>query len=568
MRVLKKYLVLFGIYIFYSLTGFAQNSFNRVYYNTNEYFRYSSCLSKDYINGGYRLISTLNGGIREKNLTSFRRINNYGAVVNEKRGFASATLGMGRALNPTQKIYFSRSFVCDEYTPPFYDFFSTNEEGNTTFTFGYSEGFISDFCQAIQMPDSAYFLFAGSVHYRLNKNGQLQQRIPGMYGVVYASFLNDNNNAILSANYIGNPSLLILQNGGMVITHSVMPALYTKLVQSANTADYYGLSMSGSIHKISSGFIVTDSFYVKKAADFDFRNDTLFVLSDVDSVYMILNNTFQLQHSFTLNKSGFQYRNILVDSSHVLISATHYSHPAQTYGWEHSGVVITKFPLHQGPQYKHDVKLSKLTFQPLALTSISASQYSLVVNVQARVVNKGTLPVNKFMINSFKSTEYNCGNTHFNHQIDSVNIAPGDSLTVNFNCSFSFHEGPSSTNNQIYTGALCLFTTAPNDEPDDDYLNNRACETITVALNEVGLTDYEKLQDVIVFPNPAENTIRISSEKFIKEILLRDCYGRVCLNDTGRSFEATINLQHLSKGVYFLEIITNTGKQIKKVLKN
>jgi hypothetical protein len=75
---------------------------------------------------------------------------------------------------------------------------------------------------------------------------------------------------------------------------------------------------------------------------------------------------------------------------------------------------------------------------------------------------------------------------------------------------------------------------------------------------------------ITVYPNPTKGWIRISSDnEFPLEctIEVHDCFGKVVLIEhlaSGKNHE--INLSELSKGVYYLNIITNNRYSYQKVV--
>ncbi len=79
--------------------------------------------------------------------------------------------------------------------------------------------------------------------------------------------------------------------------------------------------------------------------------------------------------------------------------------------------------------------------------------------------------------------------------------------------------------------------------------------------------------NLIVYPNPAKDmiTIQLSDSNFIKEIRLIDMLGRVIKTELfdSSNLSETIQLKEITKGSYFVEVITNSNKKdIKKIIIN
>ncbi|NJK95178.1 MAG: carbohydrate-binding protein [Bacteroidales bacterium] len=80
-----------------------------------------------------------------------------------------------------------------------------------------------------------------------------------------------------------------------------------------------------------------------------------------------------------------------------------------------------------------------------------------------------------------------------------------------------------------------------------------------------GIIDPENEVQTTVYPNPARNFVNFESRDKILDIKLYDTNGRCLIHDSsmpGYFKKLDINL---SKGIYFIEIITEKGKSTKKI---
>ena len=77
--------------------------------------------------------------------------------------------------------------------------------------------------------------------------------------------------------------------------------------------------------------------------------------------------------------------------------------------------------------------------------------------------------------------------------------------------------------------------------------------------------------DVKVYPNPTVNefTVEIDDNHSSSvQLVLMDISGRVMQQLIATTNKTVLNLQELPKGVYFLEVLSNTQKVTKKIIKN
>ena len=71
--------------------------------------------------------------------------------------------------------------------------------------------------------------------------------------------------------------------------------------------------------------------------------------------------------------------------------------------------------------------------------------------------------------------------------------------------------------------------------------------------------------ELAVFPNPVKDVLTINYDKAIRQIDVYDVFGK--LVKTFKTVSNSINLSELSSGVYMLNMQTEDGLVIKKIVK-
>ena len=66
-----------------------------------------------------------------------------------------------------------------------------------------------------------------------------------------------------------------------------------------------------------------------------------------------------------------------------------------------------------------------------------------------------------------------------------------------------------------------------------------------------------------IFPNPAKNLVYIKSDSEIEQVRIIDALGKVILAQNNTE----INVEHLAKGIYTIEISTGNGKVFRKFIR-
>ncbi len=83
----------------------------------------------------------------------------------------------------------------------------------------------------------------------------------------------------------------------------------------------------------------------------------------------------------------------------------------------------------------------------------------------------------------------------------------------------------------------------------------------------LGIVDFDKDFNVVIFPNPAQNILNINSEQIIKAVSVYDLTGKkIHINQVEND---AINVTNLAKGLYILKILSkNNDVQIIKFIKD
>lgn len=103
-----------------------------------------------------------------------------------------------------------------------------------------------------------------------------------------------------------------------------------------------------------------------------------------------------------------------------------------------------------------------------------------------------------------------------------------------------------------------------------DSINNNKdgwmIDDISIQNGMVGINELRPRSDIHVFPNPTSNFITIQTENNIKfkSAEIKDVLGKTILT----SNNTTIDLSKFEAGIYFVEIATDKGKYVKRVIRN
>ncbi len=166
-----------------------------------------------------------------------------------------------------------------------------------------------------------------------------------------------------------------------------------------------------------------------------------------------------------------------------------------------------------------------------------------------------------------RNNQYNLGNEE---NILTFNIMPPDPnlpFEVNSN-PWDFWDpadplGSNETNPNIRAQSMAYIDTVMG------FFVPRIALQLNATGRNIGIVENE-LSDVQIFPNPAQNWLRINLDDEIKleEVEILDITGKPVLNITLEEGQKEFSVEGLTKGVYIVKIIAREGTITEKIIKN
>jgi hypothetical protein len=87
-----------------------------------------------------------------------------------------------------------------------------------------------------------------------------------------------------------------------------------------------------------------------------------------------------------------------------------------------------------------------------------------------------------------------------------------------------------------------------------------------VVVPPTGIND--RINNVVIYPNPANNILNISSSEIIQKVEVLDVVGRVIISKTLNSSNYILDVSNLNRNVYFVNYSINGVVNTKKVIVN
>ncbi|PLX14251.1 MAG: hypothetical protein C0598_01765, partial [Marinilabiliales bacterium] len=132
-------------------------------------------------------------------------------------------------------------------------------------------------------------------------------------------------------------------------------------------------------------------------------------------------------------------------------------------------------------------------------------------------------------------------------------LGPGESKTL--------HILFNPTEERRYTTAISLFT---------DNFNRRIAKQFRIN-TDVVLAESENVAGLgkfVIYPNPVKSVLNIdSNEGELSEINIHDAKGRNVLSvENIEKKQYSVNIEHLPKGIYFINLVLNNNNFSRKII--
>ena len=128
-----------------------------------------------------------------------------------------------------------------------------------------------------------------------------------------------------------------------------------------------------------------------------------------------------------------------------------------------------------------------------------------------------------------------------------------------------------STNGKVFLTGLFsgLIDFNPN-APGGDVNNPFSYDSFILKLDgqTFGIESQNNKESLVLSPNPATNYIYVDSKLNNLEVIIYDMNGRIVLNQNLDNYSRTILIDDLNSGIYLVNLLSDSGKIVKKLIKN
>ena len=219
--------------------------------------------------------------------------------------------------------------------------------------------------------------------------------------------------------------------------------------------------------------------------------------------------------------------------------------------------------------YNTDLSLINLSFDTAFVdhpSSLPPEVYWIRFVARLTVQNTGIDTIHSFYANAESMLSGPCGNFEYKILVDSLDLAPGQTLSVPID---TLGEYGIVISNFPYVYEFCTWISCPNFKTDQDHSNDYRCDSV-IFLDPTSIYDFNASGNLDIYPNPfdAEISILISDEKYKNaKYKIHNTVGEIKLTGAFLQNENTLDLSTMSPGIYFITVFTPELNISRKIIK-
>ena len=125
---------------------------------------------------------------------------------------------------------------------------------------------------------------------------------------------------------------------------------------------------------------------------------------------------------------------------------------------------------------------------------------------------------------------------------------------------YSQQPNPTHTYESSGTYSVCLLINSSCG-------GNSFCQNVTVTVNSTVAIEERLMEETLIYPNPSVNFIKIKTQGKVESIRLMDITGKESLQKGFIKPDEKIDISHLPTGIYFVELLIDGFKVVRRVQK-
>lgn len=146
--------------------------------------------------------------------------------------------------------------------------------------------------------------------------------------------------------------------------------------------------------------------------------------------------------------------------------------------------------------------------------------------------------------------------SNLNAVIDEFKTLIQSSVYADGNKMYSNSDFDTNIENNLGGGGQTIYGLKSFIEQKSNYISGQV--DCTLSINDTNITSFS------IYPNPANNKIKINATNTIKHITIFNALGQKVFDKTSNKLENEINISHFNNGIYVVNIETESGEIVSK----
>ena len=147
-----------------------------------------------------------------------------------------------------------------------------------------------------------------------------------------------------------------------------------------------------------------------------------------------------------------------------------------------------------------------------------------------------------------------------------------NSASFNNNYRFRIQNNGANTSDVIYIDAFTV-KGRTNTTGSGTVVSLAAATKTALFLKSTSVSDgveeqiIPETEKILLYPNPVLNTLNIASNVKIKVVRIFTLTGSLVQNNLDNTDNLSLDLSGLAKGIYIVEVVTDNGSSVNKIIK-
>lgn len=412
----------------------------------------------------------------------------------------------------------------------------------------------------IEWNDGSFIATADSTIYRCHANGDTLYT-KHIHGTFHSLSVGRNNT------FLAGTSLSLLQFDGMSQQLNQRnfgsPVSFVKLLPDSS----YLILSGDTLFKLDAMLNTTNNYPLATIQLYNTRvqldGNKIWISNYEGSDFASFDYNLQLIDSFRTQQAEVAISSLTISDSIICVAGAENGHKNYCY---------LKSYTTSGSGYFNlvDLALTDISFDTAYFyhpPNLPTGVYELLFVARITVQNNGTDTIHHFNINAQSILPNVCGPVYYFLAVDSINLVPGQLMSIPLDTLDEYGIGPISI--FPFTYRFCAWLSCPDSLVDKNHSNDYLCDSVSVDRPD-HVDELVYVDQIAIYPVPVINELTVEfSEKILSPVQfeLYNLLGEKIASGEMSEKKNRVDFSKISSGLYFIRILAREHNSKQKIIK-